>query len=230
MLSKISILFALLLIILLSGCSSFVESTRKSLLGDSSPRKVKKDVKWVSKAQYDGLMGKYKNLSVRYEDLKDSKIKSKAGFDQIDELSNAETIDVFGKNGITNKNSQSSPKVSIAAAPEKINKELNYYKKAVALYEIKKEDEALKMFQYLENSPTRQISVRAKKYIGDIYFKKNKFDLALQVYEGIIRKNSFSGIVIKALESAANCSTKLGLTDKKLKYESILRDFFEVKV
>lgn len=232
MISKISILVAFAFIMAFSGCSSLVESTRKNLMGDSSPRKVNKEVKWVSKAQYDGLMSKYKKLSDKYENLKDQSIKNKTGFNQLDELAagaaSTETIDVFGKEGISN-----DPKMKVSPveiSEEKVDQELTFYKKAVAFKLNGKPDEALKIFLFLDKSQTKQISVRAKKHIGDIYFGKKRFDLALQVYESIIRQNSFSGTVIKALDNAAKCSAKLGLTDKKVKYESILRDFFEVRV
>jgi tetratricopeptide (TPR) repeat protein len=233
MISKISILLAFTFILAFSGCSNLVESTRKNLMDDSSPRKVKQDVKWVSKTQYDELMTKYKGLSNKYENLKDQSIKNKTGFNQLDELAassaSTETIDVFGKDGISNEGKPATQNpVQISEA--KVDQELTFYKKAVALKSNGKSDEALKIFQFLDKSQTRQISVRAKRHIGDIYFAKKQYDLALQVFESIIRQNSFSGIVIKALEFAAKSSSELGLNDKKLKYESILRDFFEVRV
>jgi tetratricopeptide (TPR) repeat protein len=232
MVSKISILLAFTFILAFSGCSSLVESTRKNLMGDSSPRKVKQEAKWVSKTQYDELMVKYKSMSNKYENLKDQSIKSKSGLNQLDELAaggSTETIDVFGKDGISNdtKNSNVKP---VQISEEKVDQELTFYKKAVALNSNGKAEEALKIFQFLEKSQTKQISVRAKKHIGVIYFTKKQYDLALQVFESIIRQNSFSGSVIKALEYAAKSSGELGLNDKKVKYESILKDFFEVRV
>ncbi|MBT4792563.1 MAG: hypothetical protein HON90_13405 [Halobacteriovoraceae bacterium] len=226
MISKFSIMLAIIFIIGVSGCSSLVESTRKSMTGETSPRKVKKEVKWVSKSQYDGLMNKYKDLSKKYENLKDNKVGASSRLDELDKGVHTETIDVFGKNGITQK----SKAISVKNDQKKVNQELEYYKKALALKQNNKTEEALKVFQFLEGSKVKQIYVRAKKNIGDIYFEKSQFDLALQVYESIIRQSSYSGIVIKALERAGICSEKLGLTEKKLKYESILRDFFEVRV
>ena len=227
MISKITLLILIGLFTFLSSCSSLVESTRKNLMGDSSPRKAKSDVKWVSKAQYDELLTKYKGLSKKYENLKDQKIQAGgSGFSQASELAagkaSTETIDVFGKNGISGEG-KSLP-------PEKMDRDLEYYKKAVSFFTAKKYDEALKIFQFLEKSNSKQIQVRAKTHIGDIYFAKKQFDLALQVYESVITNFSFSGNVIQALRFAAKSCGELGLTDKKLKYESILKDFFEVRV
>ena len=117
--------------------------------------------------------------------------------------------------------------VQVADDQNKINTDLEYYKKAVLLKNNSKIDEALKLFQFLEKSKVKQIQVRAKKNIGDIYLSKNQFDLALQVYEGILRTSSYSGLVIVALEKASFCSHKLGLNEKKAQYESMLKDFFE---
>ena len=57
MLSKISLV--IISLTLFASCSSLVESTRKSLLGDDKPRvKKKKETRWVSRDQYDDLMVK----------------------------------------------------------------------------------------------------------------------------------------------------------------------------
>ena len=237
MISKKSIFATSITAVLFVGCSSLVESTRKSLLGDEKPRTVKQEKKWVSKSQYDDLLEKYKNLSLKHENLKDQNLGQGSGFDQVNDLAKSseasETIDVFGSEGLAKK-PVIKPEISNSEGPKAIDKDidkdLDYFKRAVSYKDNGKLEEALKIFQFLEKSKTNQISVRAMKFIGMIYYEKKQYDLALQVYEAIIRKNSFSGVVITALDYASKCSKQLGLTEKQLKYESILRDFFEVKV
>ena len=228
MLSKFSLLLSS--IILFISCSNLVESTRKNLLGSDSPREKKKEAKWVSKVQYDDLMAKYKTVNEKYEKLKDDKYaQSGSGFNQASEMSksaSAETVDVFGKNGVANK---AAPK-NLSVNQTSMEEELDYYRKAVALKSNNKTEEALKIFQFLEKSNSKQITIRAKKQIGDIYFLGKQYDLALQVYEDIIRKNAFSGNTLKALSNASKCAAELGLTDKKAQYESLLRDVFETQV
>ena len=239
--SKIITLLGMMFILM--SCSSLVESTRKSLLGEDSPRKAKKEVKWVSKVQYDDLLTRYKNLKDRYDKLKDDKLNGDSSYNQMEEMaangqgSNDETIDVFAKGGLANQVQNSGSKNS-APAPQlelqnlnnsDIEDELKVYKKGIALKLNGKIDESLKVFQYLERSKSEQIRVRAKNHIGNIYMDKSQFDLALQVNEAIITNYAFSGKVIDALKNAVICCEKLGLTDKKLKYQSILRDFFEIK-
>lgn len=212
------------------SCSSFVESTRKALLGDDNPRAKKSSAKpkWVSKSQYDDLVVKYKTLSDKYENLRDQNLNQSSGFDQIAEMSkksSPETVDVFGKNGISNESVN-----TMVSKPSNIEEEVSYYKRGLALVKNKKPDEALKLFQFLENSSVPQLSVRAKLQIGDIYFSKNQYDLALQVYEGIMRKHAFSGTVLSALKHAVVCSTQLGLADKQAQFESLLKDVFGMQV
>lgn len=240
---KFSIPIGLTIIVLTgSGCSSLVESTRKSLLGSDKPRKdSSKEVKWVSKAQYDALMDRYKTLNDRYEKLKDDKIGSgQAGFDQMGEMasggqsapSKSETVDVFADNGLAEQASKSQASAPVEPKnlnPQEVDQELQYYKKAVALKENGKVDEALKIFQYLERSSTEQIRVRSRAQIGQIYMSKAQYDLALQVFEKIIQNDAFSSKVLEALEGAVVCSDKLQLQQKKQKYQSILRDFFEIE-
>lgn len=87
--------------------------------------------------------------------------------------------------------------------------------------------EALKLIKELEVSPVRQISVRAKFLLGETFFRQGEYDLAMQVYEEILKKHSFSGLVIKSLGRLIVCSEKLNIPQKKEKYYSILHDFFE---
>ncbi len=233
-------LVTVLVVTTLYGCSSFVESTRKSLLGDDkSPRnKVKQEPKWVSKNQYDELLTKYKNLNDRYQNLKEEKLTSKKTFNQLDEMaankSGSESIDVFGDKGLAAAAAVKSAKIPSSPAVKidksQFDEDLDYYSKGVALYDNGKTDEAFKIFQFLENSKTRQLRVRAKLRVGEHYLANGQYDLGLQVFESIIREHAFSGAVIPSLKHAVVCTEKLGLTDKKLKYESILRDFFEVQV
>ena len=79
----------------------------------------------------------------------------------------------------------------------------------------------------LEKSPVKQLMVWSKYLIGEILFKQNEFDLAMQVFEEIINKHAFSGLVIKSLGRLIVCSEKLKLTKKKEQYYSLLHDFFE---
>ena len=224
----VKILNFLILSFFTVSCSNFVESTRRSLLGEK--KEVKKgpvQPKWVSKSQYDDLVVKYKTLSDKYENLKEQNLNRTSGFDQISEMSKSsspETVDVFGANGISNQGS------SITAKPSGIEEEVSYYKRGLALVRNGKPDDALKLFQFLENSSVPQLKVRAKLQIGDIYFAKNQYDLALQVYEGIMRKHAFSGSVLGALRHAVVCSTKLGLADKQAQFEYLLKDVFGTQV
>ena len=72
----------------------------------------------------------------------------------------------------------------------------------------------------------RQIRVHAKFYIGEILFRQQEYDLAMQVFEEILDKDAFSGIVLKTLGRLVTCSKKLKLKKKKDRYYSMLHDFF----
>lgn len=215
------------MISLFPSCSNLVETTRESLLGDKKKRQSpKKDVKWVSKAQYDDLMVKYKDLSQRYENLKENKTVSSTS-----QMAD-ETIDVFAEaNKQMKKQQPTRPKApAVKIDVEKVDQEIEYYKKAKILYANGKVDEALKIFQRLEKAASRQIQVRSKEKIADIFFSKAQYDLALQLYEAIIRQYAFSGRVLPALKKAVQCSEKLGLMDKKERYYSLLTEGFKEQV
>jgi len=234
---KVNLFFMASTLVVLSSCSSWIESSRKMI--DEEEAKNQQQArsttqpKWVSQDQYNDLLVKYKDLSEKYEKLKDEKLTSKNNFDQIDELAQSnpsvstETVDVFGKNGIAKE-----VEMTLGAQEsdsDLISRELKTYKKAVALKENGKADESLKIFQFLERSSNKQIKVRARAQVGEIYLGKKQFDLALQVFEKMITENAFSGKVLFALEGAVQSCDGLGLADKKLRYQSMLRDFFGIK-
>ena len=64
--------------------------------------------------------------------------------------------------------------------------------------------------------------------MGEILLQQGEFDLALQSFEVVITKLAYSGVVLEALRNAAICCEKLGLTQKKDQYLSLLKDVFQV--
>jgi tetratricopeptide (TPR) repeat protein len=234
---KVNLLLAIVVLVGASGCSSLMESTRKMISdGESkqSIKRVQKKSKWVSQTQYDDLLAKYKNVSEKYDKLKETKVNDNRGFSQSDEMakelsvnSSTDTVDVFGKNGIAREVENTLN--SISSSTVDVGRELKTYKKAVALRDNGKSDESLKIFQFLERSNNKQIKVRSRIQIGQIYLEKKQFDLALQVFEKVITENAFSGKVLVALSGAVDSCAGLDLTDKKLRYQSMLTDFFSYK-
>lgn len=240
----------IILLILLSSCSNL--TTRKSLFGDEGQSSDDSKVTTVPKSQYDQLLKKYEillkqnrdaNINGRGEDVpavdKDlfnekrpedivsalNQLEGKQGASGGADL--AETVDVF-KKPVEPKGLSTKQPVVIADY-DKIDMEgqIKKYRQAVVLMNQNKFDAALNEFKLLENSPVRQISVRAKFNIGELLFKQGEFDLAMQVYEEILQKDAFSGLVLKALGRLIVCSAKLKLKKKEEQYYSVLHDFFE---
>jgi TolA-binding protein len=224
-------------------------SNRKTLFGDdaqeskASDNTVQAVPTTVPKAQYDQLLKKYEMLVKTQQATSTVTPRQKpfAGKDPSDivsALNNAkarpelvETVDVFGEKGIA-KNSLSNPaQLPIVAGAKVSDSEVEgqivKLKKASILIDQNKLDAALTLLKELENSPVRQIRVRSKFYLGELLFIQGEYDLAMQVYEEIVQKDAFSGIVIKTLGRLIVCSEKLKLKKKQQKYYSILHDFFE---
>lgn len=65
-----------------------------------------------------------------------------------------------------------------------------------------------------------------EKYIGDFYFKRDKFDSALVRYENVIKKYPQSPGYALALSQAAICAKKVGDDTKVNKYISLLESQF----
>lgn len=112
-------------------------------------------------------------------------------------------------------------------ATDDIDDQIVKLREAQDLVKVNKFENALTILKDLENSKEKQIVVRAKMMLGDLLFGQGEFDLAMQVYEEVVKKYAFSGSVLKALGRLVACSEKLKLPEKQAKYYSLLHDFFE---
>ncbi|OUR96492.1 hypothetical protein A9Q84_09080 [Halobacteriovorax marinus] len=233
--------------IYLSLLSSLVScswiSNKRSLFGDdeesSANEKRSATLQTVPKAQYDQLERKYNNLLKTAKSKKvvaDSPMSNIPPEDIVNQLNNAtptndlvETVDVFGQMNTTKKKSIDKRMAIVTSklTPSEIEEQIIKLERAVAFISKNKFDQALTLLKELENSNVRQISVNAKFQIGELLFIQQEYDLAMQVFEEIIHKDAFSGLVLKVLGRLIVCSEKLKQTKKQQRYYSVLHDFFE---
>ena len=108
-----------------------------------------------------------------------------------------------------------------------IDDQITRLRQAQELIKTNKFENALVILKELESAKEKQIAVRAKMMLGDLLFNQGEYDLSSQVYEEVIGKYAFSGLVIKALGKLVVCSEKLKQPEKQAKYYSLLHDFFE---
>jgi len=203
----------------------------------------------VSRAEYNQLLKKYEALAREKGMVQSNQAarsqspgaqpapKAFAGQDPSDivnALNNApsqaelvETVDVFGKKGISTGHHEMPTVAGMKLSDSEVENQILKLRKAQALISHNKLDAALTLLKELENSSIRQIRVRTKFYLGELLFIQGEFDLAMQIYEEIIQRDAFSGIVIKVLGRLIVCSEKLKQKKKQQKYYSILHDFFE---
>lgn len=234
-----------IILLLTTGCSWI--TSKRSLFGEEEESATHTS-QTVPKAQYDQLLGRYNSLLEQTKNLPPAEGGAPTeGADLVGQLSQvkstptnpelAETVDVFAKLGsdtVTNTNAAVPSMVSTGAAsavaPDykniDVEGQIATLRKAEALVYANRNDEALKLIKKIENSPVRQVAVRARFLLGELMFNQGEFDLSMQVYERILSHDAFSGVVIKTLGRLIVCSEKLGLSDKKDKYYSMLHDFF----
>lgn len=165
----------------------------------------------VSREEYNKLLAKYQKLAKKTSPQADSETVT-IGFDK--ELENLNQ----------NINSKSTPEQTWR--DQQIESQISQLRKAYSFFRQKKFPQALEVLKPLEVASHKQVQVRAKFLIGDILFFQNEFDLSMQVFEEIITRHAFSGVVVEALGRLIVCSEKLQLKQKEEKYYSILHDFF----
>jgi len=235
--SRKQLCIALLSLIALNGCS-WIQS-RQSLFGDEEETAAAEQAPTsVPKDQYDQLLQKYEALQTRVQTLEATtpdmaapatlENDPAASQEILGALQNAnsgelaETVDVFSGNTAAQTMVASDNYENVD-----VESQIRNLQTADGLVAQNKFDEALNLLKSLEKSPVRQVRVRARYLVGESLFKQGDFDLSMQVFEEIIQKEAFSGMVLKALGRLIGCSEKLKLDKKKEQYYSLLHDFFE---
>lgn len=230
-------LLCLASILSMTSCSWI--SSKRSLFGDETVENEAErrsgKLQSVPKEQYEQLQKKYNELLAKTE--KSLPQETVAPEDIVNQLSQAkensdlvETVDVFGSDMSKTKVNSIDKRAIVAPVdvpPSEIESQIVKLERAQVLTAQNKFDQSLTILKSLESSNVRQVKVRAKYEIGELLFIQGEYDLAMQVFEEIIHREAFSGVVLKVLGRLIVCSEKLKLNKKKQKYYSILHDFFE---
>ncbi len=225
----------------MSSCSWI--SSKRSLFGDETESNEAEQrsakLQSVPKEQYEQLQRKYNELLAKTKDNMPAQTEEAkmAPEDIVNQLNQAkensdlvETVDVFGGEMAPKKLNSIDKRAVVAAVnvpASEIESQIIKLERAQALTAQNKFDQSLTILKELEKSNVRQVKVRAKYEIGELLFIQGEYDLAMQVFEEIIHREAFSGVVLKVLGRLIVCSEKLKLSKKKQKYYSILHDFFE---
>jgi len=242
------IIFISFTLLSISSCS-WIDSGRTSLFGgDDEDVASTPEQEMVPKEQFDELTKKYENLlkNRRVEDSETqranqlmNRVESEQVIDSdlvADEISKVKaasqlggTVDIFNQKG----NGGTAVQLPINIPKNEsydanlVESQITEIRNAESLVAQNKFDAAITKIKTLENSPLKQIKVRAKFLLGEILFKQGEYDLSMQIFEEVVNQYAFSGLVIKTLGRLIVCSEKLKLAAKQEKYYSILHDFFE---
>ena len=224
-------IFIIFMVFIFTSCST---SSQKSRSGSDTV---------VTKSEYDMLLKKYEELQEEARDLRNYQRESAKKFtkeemgigngkDFSSESEVVETVSVFDEKREVSSHEVVPGKIEFIDDLSEDNiKDLERsifdLKRAQAALEKQDYHTAMELLKVLQESPYRQVQVRAQYFVGEVFFMQGEYDIAMQAYEDIIHRSAFSGYVLKALPRLITCSEKLGIVDKKDKYHSILYDFFE---
>lgn len=111
--------------------------------------------------------------------------------------------------------------------PSQVRDQMALLRKGRGFFKQNDHIRALELAKGLERSKNRQIQARAGLLKGEVLFKQEQYDLAMQIFEDLIGRYAFSGVVLSALKHLVICTEKLNLTKKNKQYDSMLRDIFE---
>ena len=216
-------------------------STSCAQLGKFSP--FGEEEATVSKKQYDELAKKYERLleEKKLENLTndENQILKNSSRRQEDQLLTdlnkvpgtilppVETVDVFdempqGTNTISSNNGSTN-----LVSETELSQQAESLGNANRLLSQNRLSEAMGIAGRLQGSSSKQIQARAKFLSAEILYKQGEYDLSMQMFEDILSRYAFSGIVIKTLGKLVACSEKLRLKAKQEKYYSMMQEFFD---
>lgn len=191
----------------------------------------------VPKAQYDELLSRYEELNKQYQSLKEGRAADPLVTELkqaplitnqgVDNTPRVETVDAFTGEKAAPVTAAPVVGATSEVAVGDVEAQLNLYRQAEAIRGTQA-SEAMKIYQNLVGSAVPPIRARAQIKMGEILLQQGEFDLAMQAFEGVISRMAHSGAVLDALRYAVVCAEKLGLTQKKEQYLSMLRDVFQV--
>lgn len=234
--------------LLLTSCSSLWLHREQTV--DSALHEGVKTGATVPKEQYDELARKYQDLLAQSKTMAtkvtvesapvitdDQKKPELEGTTSLDPSELVNKIDSSIPDAVSDtpvaKALSTGPAIPTSLGVQTVNYTDDIDDQIVRLREVQdlikvnKFEQALVILKELETSREKQIVVRAKMMLGDLLFNQGEFDLASQVYEEVINKYAFSGLVLKALGKLIVCSEKLKQPERQAKYYSLLHDFFE---
>ena len=213
------------LLSLLVGCAGLTE--RRAVGEENTPAAMET----VPKVQYDQLLAKYETLLKKANEQQDESLAKDFANKKLSDVADepvelVETVDLFEKNANVAPKEMQRPSAPPPPAGFDENGQVIQLKKASLLVQQNKFDEAMEILKELENSPSRQVKVRAKYLIGDLLFAQGSYDLAMQMFEEILKNYAFSGVVLKTFPRLIACAKELKLDQKLQQYTSIFYDVF----
>ena len=243
-------LFYFLILILggiLSACAHLGGPKRELVANQSESSATQNPPEMVAKSQYDQLLSKYEALLKLSKESEQTNAKVDLGEQEVvptpvdagnGQVQAVELVSAINDTVEVDKVVPSSPPStpSPLSAPDvsqetpdikSMEKQIQSLQNASLAVEQNQYGRAIGQLKQLEKSSSQQIVVRSKYLLGEILFKQQEYDLAMQIFEEIINKYAFSGLVLQTLGRLVVCSEKLKLTKKRELYYSILHDFFE---
>jgi len=187
--------FTLLLIVITFNSCSWLSGSRSVVggRGDSS------NVQTVPKAQYDVLLSKYEKLLNEGRDAggKEATVEAASTQGQNAEAVSPEvskekaelieTVNLFDEKNSAPKELDSRVKNdefnSGAYQDGVVENQILELRKATALVDQNKVDQAIAKLKTLEESVVPQVKVVSKFLIGELLFKQGEYDLSMQIFE-----------------------------------------------
>lgn len=245
---KYSTLAIIFIFSLSSSSCSWIKKRRNFFWEGPKKNIAAPDEHKVSRAQYNQLMDKYDDLLKKYREQqwfgKKPGERGRRSKEIVNDLGRikpqvelAETIDLFGKPNIKVRPEKEKIEtirikdmptfIGIDGPTRSLQEQIENLIRSRAYVERGKLNKAMDLLKKLEKSKDQQIKVRAKFFVGEILFIQEEYDLAMQVFEEIIGLHAFSAVALKSLDRLIECSKKLELSKKEIRYYSILKDVFK---